>query len=67
MVDCTKEELHAIAHAINLAWEQGGIRNPQLAYHLLSGSDKIHQEWQRQAGESNGSGEIITPADACAG
>tara|TARA_Y100000593_G_scaffold7203_2_gene13513 strand:- start:3 stop:206 length:204 start_codon:yes stop_codon:yes gene_type:complete len=67
MIDCTKEELNAVAHAINLAWEQGGIRSPQLAYHLLTGSEKIHQEWERLVAESNGAGEIITPADACAG
>ena len=50
----TKEELHAIAHTISFAWEQGAIRNPQLGFHLLSGSDKIHQEWQRRMESNNG-------------
>ena len=50
----TKEELNAIAHAISFAWEQGAIRNPQLGFHLLTGSEKIHQEWQKMMNQDNG-------------
>jgi len=46
-MNLTRDELSAIAQAINSAWNAGSIREPQSALFLLSGSDKLRQEWER--------------------
>ena len=47
MMNLTRDELSAIAQAIQSAWNAGSIREPQAALFLLSGSDKLRQEWER--------------------
>ena len=50
----TRDELNAIGIAIQHAWQNGEIKDPKLAYHLLTGSEKLHQTWLATGDPANG-------------
>lgn len=52
-MNLTKEELSAIAQAIQAAWNAGSVRDPQGAVFLLSGSEKLRMEWERLVGSDS--------------
>lgn len=56
-MNLTKEELSAIAQAIQAAWNAGSVRDPQGAMFLLSGSEKLRIEWERMVGPEPGDEE----------
>ena len=64
MLDLSREELNAIGTSIQHAWQNGEIKDPKLAYHLLTGSEKLHQEWARSDPANGGAAMPAEPREA---
>ena len=49
MVNLSKEELQAVAECIQTAWQNGVVKSPVFAHHLISASQKLGQEFDAMA------------------
>ena len=49
MVNLNKEELQAVAECIQTAWQNGVVKSPVFAHHLISASQKLGQEFDAMA------------------
>lgn len=65
-MNLTRDELAALASAIQSAWQAGSIRDPQTALFVLSGSEKLRREWERLSGPKEAEAEEEPPESSVA-
>ena len=62
MVDLNKEELQAVAECIQTAWQNGVVKSPVFAHHLISASQKLGHTYDAMASEEAAPSKI-TPSE----
>ena len=50
-VNLNKEELQAVAECVQTAWQNGAVKPPTFAHHLLTASQKLGNEFERLVGQ----------------
>jgi|TARA_Y100000310_G_scaffold254179_1_gene261248 hypothetical protein len=62
-IEMNKDELQAVAECIQTAWQNGVVKSPVFAHHLISASQKLGQEFERVAGVEETSAKFTPPEE----